>query len=440
MGEEHFEHNMRVTTAEDVTIIILGKFSGRVEFSDSPSGFFGFLRDFFAQLAKEEEVAADWEGLKIPEYPSFGHKHDTHEDAVKDFYSGWSWFSTKKTFAWKDVYRMNEAPDRRVRRIMEKENKKLREDGIREFNDAVRTLVAFVRKRDPRYTPSIQTDAERQKVLRDASAAQAARARAANAALLHAAVPDWTKARDPDGGGEIEEKSEEEEQFECVACHKTFKSENQFEAHERSKKHQKAVHALRRKMHKDNAKFNLDEEGGSSGIATPQDEESEQQEPEHVNGETMPKVEDLHLESYATSDQTDNPQLRDSNGESDEEEEDSDYAPNSSITSPLAPASTTTLDTDLAKPKDSDDDRCDQDDDDNQEESAQPNTTPKLGKAAQKRAKKAAKQTNTDPEALRFTCAQCNAVFPSRTRLFQHIKDFKHAAPVSKAGKGKVKK
>ena len=34
---------------------------------------------------------------------------------------------------------------------MEKENKKLREAGREEYNEAVSKLVAFVRKRDPRY-------------------------------------------------------------------------------------------------------------------------------------------------------------------------------------------------------------------------------------------------------------------------------------------------
>ena len=35
-------------------------------------------------------------------------------------------------------------------RAMEKENKKFRDVGKKEYNDLVRSLVAFVRKRDPR--------------------------------------------------------------------------------------------------------------------------------------------------------------------------------------------------------------------------------------------------------------------------------------------------
>src|SRR5262249_21304200 len=74
---------------------------------------------------------------------------------------------------------------------------------------------------------------------------------------------------------------------------------------------------------------------------------------------------------------------------------------------------------------------------------AGPATGKKMGKAAQKRAKKAAQQDSSKQTDLKFKCARCDAAFPSRTRLFQHIKDFGHAAPVpksAKAAKGKGRK
>ena len=96
-GEKHhYEHNVRMTTAEDITLM-LSKFHGKVDYSDSPTGFFGFLRDTFDKLAKEEQLAADWEGLEVPDYPPFGHKDDNYGDVVKQFYAGWSGFATKKT-------------------------------------------------------------------------------------------------------------------------------------------------------------------------------------------------------------------------------------------------------------------------------------------------------------------------------------------------------
>jgi DnaJ family protein A protein 5 len=447
---------VRVTTAEDIAAM-LGNFHGRIDFSDSPTGFYGFLRETFEKLAREEEAAADWEGLDVPEYPPFGHKDDLYEDVVKEFYAGWAGFSTKKTFAWKDAHRYTDAPDRRIRRLMEKENKKLRDDGIREFNDAVRTLVAFVRKRDPRYLPNTQSSEDRQKAMRDASAAQAAKARAANAAKLAEVIPEWTTTRDPDEVEEDDEEDIEEEEFECVACHKTFKSEKQFEAHEKSKKHQKSVQALKRQMHKENKKFHLNDDVPASRTATPGSLEEEE---EDEKEEDMPDVAALDINTGEISetdpfedekdpfegdedfeDETDpfesdpaEPSVATENGStsaskhldsSASDDEDSDYASEAAIASRLANPTTPdgptsgTADPTATAP--------------------QP-TGPKLGKAAQKRLKKAAQASESDSK---FKCAKCDAAFPSKTQLFQHINDLGHATPVPQkkaAKRGKSKK
>lgn len=285
--------NVKMTSAEDLARL-LRKFNSGVGFTDAPSGFFGFLRETFDQLAKEEEAAAHWEGVDLPDYPSFGHKDDAYDDVPKSFYAVWLSFSTRKSFAWCDKYRLSEAPDRRYRRMMEKENQRFREQGIREFNDSVRALIAFVRKRDPRYIPNTQTEAERQKVLRDAAAAQAARARAANQVNTEdAAIPEWaqTITKDENEGVIGESESEVDEVYECVACKKTFKSEKQWDAHEKSKKHQKAVYALRKKMQKENAHLNLDSEP-TSGDATPLDPEDYESLPE----DQYPMMEDEPLQ------------------------------------------------------------------------------------------------------------------------------------------------
>lgn len=152
-GEDQYQGNMKVTTPEEITRM-MGRFRSNVDYTDAPSGFFGFVRETFEQLAKEEEYAADYEYIHIPNYPSFGHKDDTYEGVVRDFYAAWDGFASVKSFAWLDVYRLSDAPDRYTRRLAEKENKKHRDDGRREFNDAVRTLVAFVRKRDPDTRPT----------------------------------------------------------------------------------------------------------------------------------------------------------------------------------------------------------------------------------------------------------------------------------------------
>ena len=244
---------------------LIRKFNATIPFNDEPNGFFGIVSETFEHLALEEEVAAESSAQDCPYYSVFGSSDDTYDPVVKLFYSSWSGFSTKKSFAWKDKYRLSDAPDRRVRRLMEKENKKCRDDAAREFNEAVRFLVAFVRKRDPRYLPNSQSEVERQKILRDAAAAQAIRSRTANQEKLASfQAPDWMQAghdgTDKDPFSDLEVESDVEI-LECVACHKTFKSLKQLEAHERSKKHQKAIRQLRRQLEKEGADLELDSIG-----------------------------------------------------------------------------------------------------------------------------------------------------------------------------------
>jgi DnaJ family protein A protein 5 len=450
---------MRMTTSDELARM-MGRFRGNVDFTDSPSGFFGFVRETFEQLAKEEEYAADYEDIDIPSYPTFGHKDDTYEDVVRDFYSAWNGFATAKSFAWVDVYRLSEAPDRRYRRAMEKENQKLRDDARRDFNDAVRALVAFVRKRDPRYTPNTQSADEKAKAQRDARKAQAARARAAQLAKLEQeaqALPSWATARPADEEEEETEDEIEEDHYECVACNKTFKSERQWEAHEKSKKHQKAIQALQRKMQKENAHLNLDEDGLDSGVITAADdsldadltgsdtngmEDSVQDITDKTDeleiGEEGTDSEDLDDHSVASGPRT--AQVDTPEDNEDSENDDDEYASRSDIEARLnGLASTnasiadtettateyTVLDDPPAKSEDS---------------SAQ---VPKLGKAAQKRVKRAAKQAEGQSEdgSATNTCLGCDAAFPSKTRLHQHLQDNpKHAALKSApSAKGKKK-
>ncbi len=253
--------NIRLTSTDEIMSLIRN-FRTNIPFDDESTGFFGIARERFEHLALEEEAAAEAENLDIPGYPSFGFSDDNYEGVVRPFYSAWGGFATQKTFPWKDKYRLSDAPDRRVRRLMEKENRKLREDAAREFNDAVRFLVTFVRKRDPRYTPNTQNQADRVESSRNAAAAQAARSRAANhESFASYEVPDWAKSRG-DGADEehftLSEEESEIEILECIICSKNFKSEKQLEAHERSKKHTKAMASLRREMRKEGLELELD--------------------------------------------------------------------------------------------------------------------------------------------------------------------------------------
>jgi DnaJ family protein A protein 5 len=448
---------MRMTSSDDLARM-MGKFRGKIDFSDAPSGFYGFVREKFEQLAKEEEYTAVYEDLDKPEYPTFGHKDDKYDDVVRNFYTAWNGFATVKSFVWMDVFRLSDAPDRRTRRIMEKENQKLRDDGRRDFNDAVRTLVAFVRKRDPRYKPNTQTADQQAKAQRDATKAQAARARAEKIARLEQeaqALPTWATARPADEEEAGTEEEIEEEHYECVACNKTFKSERQYEAHEKSKKHQKAIQSLKRKMQKDNAHLDLDKDALSSDVLTPAEDDlspdpaGSDMEAEESIQDLNGKTEELHLDDDSLDEDEDNgsvasgprtnpgvssAQKEATSEDDDEDDEDDEYASRSTIEarlnalSPSAPGTEIpAAESTLPIPSTAD-------------SSDSTSQTPKLGKAKLKKAKKAAKHAETDASELKSKCLGCDATFTSKNQLYQHLQDQpKHAALKSVAG-GKGKK
>lgn len=429
---DHYEHNVRVTTAEDI-LHVFRNFNGQIDFSDSSTGFFTNLRAMFDNLAREEAAACEWESLEPILYPSFGHASDGYEDVARSFYASWGNFATQKTFSWKDAHRYTEAPDRRVRRLMEKENKRLREEAIREFNDAVRSLVAFVRKRDPRVKSSTQSEVQRQKVLRDAANAQAIRSRAANQAksAQSEALPEWMEARnsrvDQSTSSEEEEKSVRAE-VECVVCNKTFKSEKQYEVHEKSKKHVKAVHQLRRDMQQENAALELDVPDIGS-MPQPANEEDV----EHAASEHIGVLENLHLEEGAMSDAGTFLTIKDRCSiNSIESSSNDEYASREEVEERiLGNASEAT--SFAHQTTDADSGSMSQ----TLAGNIQDVEPRKIGKAKEKRAKKATQKPTMDPKSKNeFNCAACQDDFPSKSKLFEHLRRSGHAQAVSKVGNG----
>lgn len=419
-----------MTTADDVLKLMM-KYNGRLDYSDSSTGFYGGLREFFAQLAKEEEIACKWENLDPVEYPDFGQKEDDYDDVVKHFYAGWNGFATRKSYSWKDHYRLSDAPDRRVRRLMEKENKSLREEAVREFNDAVRSLIAFVRKRDPRYQENQKSEEERQKILRDAAAAQSMRSRAARQAKLdeldRQTVPDWAKSTtvvEHEGGFSSEVDSEQHE-IECVVCNKTFKSEAQYEAHEKSKKHVKLLKQLQREMRAQDH----DIKESNVQMASPMPEQHTMPDPEEdgevtENGVPAAQSDETDLHPAETLEQDDDVTRDARYEEPTSERDDDDYAPRAEVEGRLANPEPEDLANHLKStvigdtPSTSD---------------AEVSSAPKVGKAKQKRAKKAA-QKDASPGTTGgsdFKCVVCRADFPSKSKLFTHIKEKGHAAPIT---------
>jgi DnaJ homolog subfamily A member 5 len=77
--------------------------------------------------------------------------HYATAEEVFAFYDGWKFFTTIKQFAYADVYNPAEAPNRRVKRIIEAENKKERQKERVKFNEVVRELIEKLMDKDPRY-------------------------------------------------------------------------------------------------------------------------------------------------------------------------------------------------------------------------------------------------------------------------------------------------
>ena len=450
VSRQHYEHNLRITTTDDI-LRMFAHFRGTLDFTESDTGFYAVLGRTFDTLNREEEAACEWEGLDPITYPSFGHADDPYDNVVRPFYAAWIGFATQKNFSWKDVYRYSEAPDRRVRRMMEKENKHLREEGIREFNDAVRSLVAFVKKRDPRIKHNVQSEAERQKVLRDVAIAQAARSRAANQVMQEqqGTMPEWMKSGESyqsEDSDEIEEVARE--QFECVVCRKSFKSERQYESHEKSRKHVRAVQHLQKQMRQDDKDLRLKEPNLTSAqqskvgnivesdradtvldieaavqqkvdFNVSNDESDYQSEVERLEGSEagphhspgpvlVPVIADDSPEGSASDEYTVREMVEERNLSGPKQ---ATYKDIRNLSETLASKSL----------------------DQNSDVSVQLT----MGKAKMKRAKRAAQNSTANAgSGTDFKCSTCQAIFASKSRLFNHIKDLDHAQPVYKTAKG----
>jgi DnaJ family protein A protein 5 len=267
--------------------------------TDRPDSMFDVISKLFHQLAREELVAlyGTVEEQNFDLYPSFGDSTSDWNTVTKKFYDAWLGFSTNKTFDWHDIYRVSEASDRKTKRSMENENQKARLSAKTEFNDTVRALAAFVKKRDPRYKVHSKVmggmKSKNTKSNTKAAEMQAAKARKINLAKKQEYEEQkWEKAveevfeefmseeelerhnkkkeklidrrKKVRSGEEISSDEESNsdadtiEFYECVICKKIFKTQKQFAEHEKSKKHIKTFNKLRWQMKKEGIDIELE--------------------------------------------------------------------------------------------------------------------------------------------------------------------------------------
>ncbi len=97
-------------------------------------GFYRVYRQLF------EDIFADEARCEVldPPPPAFGDASSDYAAVVDPFYKYWLNFISVRRFASVDKWDTRDAPDRRVKRLMEKENNKLREARRREYITNIR--------------------------------------------------------------------------------------------------------------------------------------------------------------------------------------------------------------------------------------------------------------------------------------------------------------
>lgn len=227
-------------------------FGGRVD--DSEGGFYRTYRRLFDELARLESEECDSDEEGFSNLPSFGDSKSEWED-VQSFYSSWDNFHSSRRFWDFDKWDLREGENRQVRRAMEVENKKARGAARKEFSSAVRSLVAFVKRRDSRVIDFHAKKAERDRISKEdkerESKERDERRKIAREVAREEEMLRWAEVdriRTENGVVESSSSDESDKVLECVACKKVFKSENAFANHEASKKHKQQIAKLRAEL------------------------------------------------------------------------------------------------------------------------------------------------------------------------------------------------
>lgn len=206
--------------------------------SKDEDNFYRVYSQLFRTLDKEEEMEEEV-GEEHSSLPDFGDADSTPDDVFK-FYGSWQYFSTSKKFSYADKYNPSQAPNRRVKRLIETENKKERQVERKEFNDTVIRLIEYVQKRDPRYqkfkmAEHREKEAKRQKEEDERNKKRAEEQEKLRKYREEIAQRYAQEEEEALANGDIEEVMVEE--FRCEVCKKIFKNSNQMDNHLQSKKH-----------------------------------------------------------------------------------------------------------------------------------------------------------------------------------------------------------
>ena len=132
-------------------------------------------------------------------------------------------------------------------------------------------MAKFIRKRDPRYKAHLVSQSG---PVSNQASGSATPARKAAPPIEQFVEQDWQKVDTTNLHADLDwaaAEGEDSEEWECVACRKTFRSEAAWDSHERSKKHMREVELLKQAMRDENRELELDEDVGD---ATPHESDA----------------------------------------------------------------------------------------------------------------------------------------------------------------------
>lgn len=315
-------------------------------------------------------------------------------------------------------------------------------------------MVAFLRKRDPRYKAYLAQQA--------AAAAKPKPKPTSGASTPRPSTyleQDWQRTHviDAELDWVVAEGTEDPEVYECVACGKSFKSEAAWDSHERSKKHLKAVEMLKLEMEVEEEELGLEQEQELGDVEALEEDfvsgdESDNGAAGHVDEDVKPDpVAELPRSPMPQEETPSSPTpipeatpdntlpLEDIHGL---EPKAKKSRRKQKTVGPMEEPLTKTAQLELER---------------QEQESLQIETPNELSKRDKRRAREAAKkaQVPTEPELVRprtlistsvltmpQQCNVCKESFGSRTKLFNHVKDSGHALaePAPEGGRSKGKK
>ena len=481
----------------DNSINLMKYFSASVYcgFGDDAQGFYAVYANVFEIITKEDAEFADGQDLEVPE---FGTSTSDYEEVVQPFYAHWQSYSTLKSYVWLEKYDLREAPNRRVQRLMEKDNKKIRDAVKKERNEEVRALVKFVRKRDKRVKAYLELlkekDEERQRITKQ-KRLEALREREkmfeaykeeswASLSGLEEDLVQMNVHLDSEFGrdndiNESQSDEEEVQQYYCVACDKAFKTEKALVNHEKSRKHKDKVAAIKREMADSEDIDELALHNGENGVNEDYDARTESEylsKRQHsvdetcadfvsvgelnlmdsvdlstmrIKGNNRYKVKALHERKRALSgigegdlergDEEKEAANEESNrmeAKSDEREVEETTGNEKSEENVHEDDSThnlsnenriTTSDIDNKETED-----CKENLESQESEGDRQTTGAVTEKRRPKEGNKKSPQASKEPAANSFKCNVCQDSFPTRNKMFQHIKELGHALNVDK--------